>query len=221
MPNPHNNRGDFETNVTFLKCSGYLHQGVAMLEIGSGRGQLANFLQDRGYQITGSEVHDGYIDYARTTYGIELVKLTGTALPFADNSFKVVISFDVFEHIPDSDTHLQEVHRVLAPDGVYLMGVPNKVVSLPFSVIAKRSLSAYRRYHPSLHTYWGLRRRLQRNQFTATFVSLPAINDFVRAKVKRYFGRVGELLLRVVNFDVLPLPLKPHFYLVARKDENA
>jgi len=38
---------------------------------------------------------------------------SGDAIPFGDSSFDVVLSFDVLEHIRDSDRHVAEVRRVL------------------------------------------------------------------------------------------------------------
>lgn len=39
--------------------------------------------------------------------------MSGDNMKFSDSKFDCVISFDVFEHIPDSDKHLSEVNRVL------------------------------------------------------------------------------------------------------------
>lgn len=39
-------------------------------------------------------------------------------LPFEDNSFDLVVSHEVFEHLPDMDSAAREVRRVLKPDGL-------------------------------------------------------------------------------------------------------
>lgn len=46
------------------------------------------------------------------------------ALTFADNSFDIVITEDVFEHIRDDSKAFAEVYRVLKPGGVHLFTVP-------------------------------------------------------------------------------------------------
>jgi len=45
-------------------------------------------------------------------------------LSFADNSFDVVISSEVFEHIPDTYRAFKEVNRVLKPGGRHIFTIP-------------------------------------------------------------------------------------------------
>ena len=53
-----------------------------------------------------------------------------TNLTFSDNSFKYILSFDCLEHIPDYQTALNEIHRVLQPKGKLLLSVPFDLNSL-------------------------------------------------------------------------------------------
>ncbi len=50
---------------------------------------------------------------------------SATALPFASSSFGTVIANSVLEHIPDLDTALREIQRVLKPGGRLLITAPN------------------------------------------------------------------------------------------------
>lgn len=45
-------------------------------------------------------------------------------LPFADNTFDVVICSEVLEHIPDYESALAEIQRILAPGGTFVASVP-------------------------------------------------------------------------------------------------
>jgi SAM-dependent methyltransferase len=47
-------------------------------------------------------------------------------LTFSDASFDLVISSETLEHIPDLDSALSEIWRVLAPGGVHLFTIPLK-----------------------------------------------------------------------------------------------
>ena len=47
-----------------------------------------------------------------------------TALPFADNSFDVVICSEVLEHIPDDDKAVSELIRIVKPGKTLAVSVP-------------------------------------------------------------------------------------------------
>lgn len=47
-----------------------------------------------------------------------------TRLTFADNCFDFIVSFDVFEHVPEYEKALRECLRCLKPSGTLLLSVP-------------------------------------------------------------------------------------------------
>src|SRR6185369_15107300 len=49
-----------------------------------------------------------------------------TALEFPDGWFDLVYSYHALEHIPDFRRALSEMKRVLADDGRYFVGTPNR-----------------------------------------------------------------------------------------------
>lgn len=68
------------------------------------------------------------LDYPATAVALYGVRpdIFGTAscLPFRDASFATVLLLDVLEHVPDPESALAEVARVLAPGGRLLLTVP-------------------------------------------------------------------------------------------------
>jgi len=72
-----------------------------------------------GSEYLGSALPFGQID-PRTGYRNESV----TSLSFADASQDIILSFDVFEHVPDYGNAFRESLRVLKPDGTLLFTVP-------------------------------------------------------------------------------------------------
>jgi len=47
-------------------------------------------------------------------------------LPFANETFDVVVSFETIEHIPNPETLLREISRVLKPGGLCICSSPNR-----------------------------------------------------------------------------------------------
>jgi SAM-dependent methyltransferase len=219
--------GNVQSNLEFLRRVGILEKSSSILEIGCGKGMLLNILQELGYTVTGIDLDSDAIRQCREAYPKLTVQVaSGDSIPFPAESFDVVLSFDVFEHIPDSDRHLREVMRVIKPDGYYLLQTPNKWTNIPFEILRHwrkyrmGPVAGYRELlkdHCALHSYWQLRRRFARNGFEMTFVDIPVVNDHFRAKMCTYFGFAASPLLAVLNPDRFPRPMRTNFYVKAER----
>lgn len=68
------------------------------------------------------------VDYANESHpvGNSVIDVfyDGTTLPFENNSFDSILCTEVFEHVPNLDNILKELHRVLKPQGKILISVP-------------------------------------------------------------------------------------------------
>lgn len=51
-------------------------------------------------------------------------------IPFPDNSFDTIVTFQVIEHIKDDKLFLKEIHRILRPGGTALITTPNIKMTL-------------------------------------------------------------------------------------------
>ena len=217
---PPRHLGNLDANLRFLEETRLLSPNAEILEIGSGTGALLHELRQRGLRAQGVELREAFIEQARAWYGdVAMTHVTNLALPFRDRSFDVVMSFDVFEHIADSDGHLREVVRVLKPGGSYVLQTPNRWTNVVFETIRWRSFTAWKEEHCSLHTLSELEARLRRHGFRAVRAfDVPVVNDFFRAKVRRYAGWPGTLALRLVNPDRFPLRFRTNLYVQATLD---
>jgi SAM-dependent methyltransferase len=216
--------GNHYANINFLQETGILTRPLEILEIGCGKGAMLRHLSQLGHHVAGIDLDPVVVAECKKESGDLPVSVApGDVLPYPDSSFDLVLSFDVFEHIPDSDRHLREVTRVLKPGGHYLFQTPNKWTNVPFEIIRHwrkfgRPLNAYNSLmqdHCSLHNYWQIKRRFNKHGLEVRFFDIPVVDDWFRAKVERYLGRVGLLALKVVNPDKLPLSLRTNFYVQA------
>src|SRR5579859_7900355 len=166
--------GNLEANLRFIERERLLRAGTRVLEIGSGRGTLIAELRRRGIHAVGIEPNPSLaIDTVRRDPPAPVARMSGDRLGFADAAFDLVLSFDVFEHIADSDAHLAEVRRVLRPGGIYALQTPNKWTNSVFETIRWRSFTAWKRDHCALHSFAELRARLRAHGFEPSFADVP------------------------------------------------
>jgi len=208
-------RGNLQTNLEFLAQTNLLRPKDRILEIGCGIGSVVNELSGKGHDIAGIDISGEAIEYGRKKYrDIRLEVQAAETLPYDDESFEVVLSFDLFEHIAAIDKHISEVKRVLGPGGYYLFQTPNKCSNIIYETLWTKSLQ-WRRYHPSLHSPGQLRRRMARHGFETRFVKMNPINTFTEKKLQK-LGLLGKILRRV-DFRRMPLVLQTNLYVVANK----
>ena len=99
-----------------------------LLDLGCGDGVFGSrILGER--PAVGVDLDAGALVTARDGFagraGRLCAQATGTALPFPDGSFGVVVSNSVLEHIEPLDATLDECARVLRPGGVFITTSPN------------------------------------------------------------------------------------------------
>ncbi len=202
--------GNRNANFHALQVSGVPLRHRRVLEIGCGNGYLSEYVRSLGATVVGCDITP-----PATAPDVQFVQADGAALPFGQH-FDVVMSFDVLEHIPDTDQHLREVRRVLRPGGYYVLQTPNKITNVVFETIRWRSFTAWQSDHCSLHTFGQLQRRFRSAGFSLRFLDVPVVNQYFLDKVNSQLGQLGVLAVALVNPDRFPLRLRTNFYAVAQ-----
>jgi SAM-dependent methyltransferase len=108
----------YELDVVLL----LLPDSGRVLEIGAGAGWQAKYLANRGYIVSA-------IDLPSSNY-LEnriwpVIDYDGSKIPFDDNTFDVIFSSNVLEHIPNVYAIQEEIHRVLKQDGRVIHVLPS------------------------------------------------------------------------------------------------
>lgn len=100
--------------------------GRLALDIGTGRGHFAVYLARLGFFVTGIDLSENMISYARQNaawHKLDIDFQIGDAekLEFDDNTFDVVVSRNLLWTLPSPDKALKEWRRVLKPGGTLVV----------------------------------------------------------------------------------------------------
>ena len=98
--------------------------GRATLEIGCGEGRVARDLVKRGHRVTGVDASPTMLDAAREAHSEGEYELADAAdLPFEDDSFDLVVSYNSLIDIQDMPGAVREAARVLEPGSPFCICV--------------------------------------------------------------------------------------------------
>ncbi len=104
-----------------------------VLDLGCNTGYGSKIISETCKEIIGVDVSSKAISIAKSLYGDSKIRfelIDGKRLPFIDNTFDVVISFQVIEHLVTFEDYMSEIQRVLVPGGLVLFTTPNGHVRL-------------------------------------------------------------------------------------------
>ena len=95
------------------------------LDTGTSAGTNLRMLKQLGFRnVTGLDISEDAIAFCEAK-GLGPVEQGDIcAMPFADDSFDLVLATDVIEHVEEDDGALREIARVLRPGGALLLTVP-------------------------------------------------------------------------------------------------
>ncbi|MEO7911317.1 MAG: methyltransferase domain-containing protein [Roseiflexaceae bacterium] len=100
-----------------------------VLDVGCGNGELleALHLRDPGAEYVGVDLSASRVRFAQTRLGTQaaLLQIGSGTLPFATESFDLVFVTEVIEHLKNPNQLLDEIYRILAPQGRLILTTPN------------------------------------------------------------------------------------------------
>lgn len=179
------------------------------LDVGCSSGIITNYLAKNFKKIIGVDVDTAAV--AKSSGNCMVYD--GKKLPFANNSFDVVICNQVFGYAPDSKNLAQEIYRVLKPGGKCLLSLRNKysliegqsglplIHFLPNSVAKAIATLFSRQYHSTnLLSLSDIQRIF--NKFIIKNITLNIINDPIK---------YGFTKLKKMNLSSIFLPIIPNY----------
>lgn len=211
-----------------------------LLDVGTNMGFFLRHTRGRGWRARGVDPSPSLSEIARKYFGLDVKTTFLEDAGFEAASFDVITMTDVFEHISAPRAMLREVRRLLRPDGIIYIKVPNGL----YNLLKQHALKALGRsgsydiwdsYEHVVHySSRTLRRMLEAEGFTVAHmgialpVQLPAWHRYVGAYFqyptpwvldwKRQTAR--SVLYRLSQVEALlrrrPGALAPNITVVAR-----
>jgi ubiquinone/menaquinone biosynthesis C-methylase UbiE len=192
----------------YVEATRWLPPAARLLEIGAGEGYGAHTLASHAARVIATDLSWQALRHAAARYhDVCYCNTPGTRLPFASETFDAAVSFQVIEHIPDADTYLHEVKRILKPGGRFILTTPNRRWRLlPLQ-------RPWNPYHMREYSDRQLRRTLRRVFATVQMFGVVATSDIMeleKAQVRQSPAFVyPAMLMRVTRKIVLRLWERP------------
>ena len=189
-----------------------------VLDWGCGYGQVTRLLVDQGLDVAAidyrPDVDAPTIAPLDRYPGLEAHLTPETVrLPFGDKAFGAVLSCGVLEHVQDPDGSLEEIARVLRPNGTfYVYNLPNR---WSYTEKVARALGLY--YHGRLpddrvYTLQSATNLLDRHGFEVTEARRAHMLPLVLGGPPRLVWQSSNVLERVPGLNVIATTIE----LVAR-----
>ncbi len=101
-----------------------LSKGKELLDVGAGTGHFLNSCKNANWKVQGLEPDEDARDFAEKNFDLNLDPLSDL-FEIEDNSKDVITMWHVLEHVYHLKRDVAELVRILKPDGVLIIAVPN------------------------------------------------------------------------------------------------
>lgn len=206
--------------LAFLERAGVDIAG-RILDAGCGGGGMPLSLAEHARFVVGIDPLDRFsqagvtLARERRLANLSFLRADGTALPFRDAAFDLVLSHAVIEHVADAPRYLRECRRVLAPTGHFFLStapylsfagahLPRLRVPMPLHLLLGRKV-AFRTFRLlARRAPWTLKEPAHENSFIRDAQKgVVKEDDLVElVRVKRLRSQIAAAGLRVVREEL-------------------
>lgn len=220
--------------VSILKDTSKIQlKKLNLLDVGCASGLISLYLSRYFKEIVGADVDKEAVKEANKLRNknltFKLLNSDGT-FPFKKDFFDVVVANQIYEHAKNTKTLMNEIYRVLKPNGICFLGAGNKLVvkdahypNLPFISwlpiwLANYYVSLFNQgsyYEPRLKTIFEIKKMTKK--FLTDDYTLKVIKDPVKFNSTDVINK-NSIISKFPNFILkLMYPIIPNYLLVLRK----
>jgi len=167
-----------------------------LVDIGCGPGVFLEVARDRGWRVEGLEFNAWCVERVQRL-GIPVVDSPLEQADLPPGAFQCITLWTVLEHIVEPQPFLQSIRRLVAPDGVLLVLVPN-FDSLAIRVLHEKAVTFSGDSHVNHFTAATLTRLLESSGFAVAdcetlLTEIGTINNYLSFE-DPYFGDAQPVL---------------------------
>jgi len=96
-----------------------------ILDVGCGSADRTQLLWPFSQDVIGVDLVDRVSKERKGRF--QFIVADATCLPFREEEFEAVVTFDVIEHVEDEESFMKEAYRVCRGNGYFLLGTPNRL----------------------------------------------------------------------------------------------
>jgi SAM-dependent methyltransferase len=186
--------------------------GGKLLDVGCGAGYLLQTASGRGFDVSGCDVSAWAGKHgSELGFKVRVGLLEDLAYPAA--TFDVVVCNHTLEHVSSPVSFLQEIKRILVPDGILVIGVPN-FDSLMSKIMRDRWGSLLPEQHLWHFTPKTLRQMIEHSGFSTLHINFISATQAQPKSFKQITLKLIRMLGSAIHKD-------ESMTLIAKNDREA
>lgn len=179
-----------------------------VLDIACGTGFGSNMLAEKANRVIGGDIDSSIIALNKKEWhrnNLDFQVLDATQLPFEDETFDILVSFETIEHSTEYEAMLNEFKRVTKSGGLLFISTPNIYVNSPSGIVTNP-------FHTQEFTPEALNNLIFEKKFTDYKLLGQLYNRFLHQNSLTYkLAYLLESLFYMRGFRKIPIAIQDFF----------